>query len=188
MPGPDHEAFHRVRSPFEGKLVRLRAIEEEDLPRINDLFNDPDVLQYLSAVTFPQGVEATRGWWDSTRGRADQATFAIETLPGEVLGVCSLESIDRRARTAVLGIWIGKPFWGKGYGTDAVRTLCRFGFREMNLQRVTLHVLETNPRGKRAYERVGFKEEGRMRRAAFIGGRHVDVTVMGVLDDELIED
>jgi RimJ/RimL family protein N-acetyltransferase len=50
-----------------------------------------------------------------------------------------------------------------------------------------LHVYETNPRGRGAYEHVGFKEEGRLRRAMFVGGRYVDVIVMGLLAEELIE-
>jgi RimJ/RimL family protein N-acetyltransferase len=87
----------------------------------------------------------------------------------------------------VLGLWIGRPYWDRGYGTDAVRVLCRFAFREMNLQRVGLSVYDINPRGVRAYEKVGFKEEGRRRRGHFADGRYVDVIVMGLLAEELIE-
>jgi RimJ/RimL family protein N-acetyltransferase len=46
-------------------------------------------------------------------------------------------------------------------------------------------VFEPNERGRRVYERVGFRHEGTLRRAHFVGGRHVDVLVMGLLDDEL---
>lgn len=182
-----HEHFRRIRSPFEGELVRLRAIEEEDLRRISDLFNDPDVLRFLDAVTFPQPLAGTREWWERTRKDPTQQTFVIETLPGELAGVCGLEEISARHRSAILGIWIGQPFWGRGYGTDATRTLSRLGFREMNLHRITLHVYDFNERGRRAYERVGFKEEGRLRRAQFVGGRYADIVVMGLLAEQLIE-
>jgi RimJ/RimL family protein N-acetyltransferase len=57
----------------------------------------------------------------------------------------------------------------------------------MNLQRIGLAVYETNPRALRAYENVGFKEEGRRRRAHFVGGRHIDVIVMGLLAEEMLE-
>jgi RimJ/RimL family protein N-acetyltransferase len=121
------------------------------------------------------------------RANPSTVAFAIETLAGELVGACSLEGIDGRVRSAALGIWIGKPYWDHGYGTDAVRTLCGFGFREMNLQRIGLAVYETNLRGVRAYEKVGFKEEGRRRRAHFVGGRHVDVIVMGLLAEKMSE-
>jgi RimJ/RimL family protein N-acetyltransferase len=180
--------FHRVRPPLEGRLVRLRAIEDTDLARISELFNDPDVLAYLDQVVFPQPPAGTREWWESARSQSGQRLFAIETRAGELIGACDLRAVNDRSRWAELGIWVGKPYWGQGYGTDAVRTVCRFGFLEMNLQRVELHVHETNPRGIRAYEKVGFKEEGRLRRSHFIGGAYVDTLVMGLLHDELIEE
>jgi len=186
MSGPDHEDFQRIRSPFEGELIRLRAVEELDLTRINEMIWDPEVSAHL-AVTWPEPLAGTRAWWERLRADPGAVAFAIDTSGGELIGGCSLEGIDGRVRSAGLGIWIGRPYWDRGYGTDAVRTLCRFGFREMNLQRVGLAVYETNARAVRAYEKVGFKEEGRRRRAHFIGGRHIDVIVMGLLAEDLIE-
>lgn len=182
MAGHDREEFSRIRSPFEGELIRLRATEEEDLPRLNELIWDPDVTQHLS-IGWPQSVEGTREWWERNRQRGDHV-FVIETRAGELIGGCGLEGFDERARAVALGIWIAKPFWNKGYGTDAVRTLCGFGFREMNAARIHLDVYETNPRAVRAYEKVGFTQEGRLRSDHFVGGRPVDVIVMGLLANE----
>jgi RimJ/RimL family protein N-acetyltransferase len=181
-----HEDFRRIRSPFEGVLIRLRAVEEKDLPVIHDLFNDPQVHRTL-AITWLQPHAGTRGWWEGARKDPDTAAFVIDTLAGETVGACSLEDIHAASRSGALGIWIGAPYWDKGYGTDAVRTLCRFGFAEMNLQRIGLSVYEVNPRGLRVYQKVGFKEEGRRRRAMFLDGRYVDVVVMGLLAEEFID-
>jgi RimJ/RimL family protein N-acetyltransferase len=183
----EHRDFKRVRSPFEGAIVRLRAIEEDDLPRINEGILDPEVSQYLS-MAWPEPLAGTREWWQRVRSSDRDATFVIETLAGEFVGGCGLHQVSSRNRSAILGIWLAKPHWEKGFGTDAVRTLCRFAFQEMNLQRVELGVLETNPRGVRAYEKVGFKEEGRLRRFMFVDGRYVDMIMMGLLAEDLIED
>jgi RimJ/RimL family protein N-acetyltransferase len=106
----------------------------------------------------------------------------------EPVGVCALESIEARSRVASVGIWLAEAHWNRGYGTDAMRTLCRFGFRQMNLQRIGLIVYENNPRAKRAYEKVGFVEEGRQRRAHFVEGRYWDAFEMGLLAEDLVED
>jgi RimJ/RimL family protein N-acetyltransferase len=180
-----HQDFARIPPPLEGRLVRLRPVEEADLPRVNELFWEPDVTEQLQVV-WPEPLSGTRQWWERRRA-AGEPYLAIETLAGEFVGVCDLGRVEGRARTAIMGIWIGKSFWDKGFGTDAVRVLCRFAFREMNLQRIELGVLENNARGKQAYEKVGFKEEGRLRRALFVGGRHVDLIVMGLLAEELID-
>jgi RimJ/RimL family protein N-acetyltransferase len=186
MSGPDREEFRRVRSPFTGAVTRLRAIEESDLEWINANFWNPNVTRFLVA-TWPQPVSGTRAFWERHRGEADDQAFLIETHAGTPLGAGTLEGIQRRARTAELGIWLAEPHWGRGYGTDAVRTMCRFGFREMNLRRIALHVYDMNPRGARAYERVGFREEGRLRGDQFVDGSHSDVIVMGLMAGELIE-
>lgn len=180
-----HPDFTRVRSPFEGALVRLRPVEEDDLEAINEGIWDPDVSQHL-AITWPQPFAGTRRWWEQTRG-AGEFDFVIEPHTGGLVGVCSLGQLHGDTRSARLGIWIAKPHWGRGYGTDAVRTLCRFGFRELNLQRIGLGVYDTNPRAIRAYRKVGFVEEGRRRRDHFIDGRYVDLIMMGLLADELID-
>lgn len=176
-----------IAPALEGRLVRLRAVEEADLAAINEGIWNPSVTQHLM-VSWPEGVESTRAFWEGMRASNRDLFLAIETLEGELVGACALHGISSRSRTAALGIWLAEPRWGLGYGTDAVRTLCRFGFREMNLQRIDLDVFETNPRAVHSYEKVGFREEGRRRRAHFLDGRYVDMLGMGLLAEELIED
>jgi RimJ/RimL family protein N-acetyltransferase len=89
-------------------------------------------------------------------------------------------------RSARLGIAIGaKARWDGGYGTDAMRVLCRFGFDMMNLHRIELDVYADNLRAEHVYEKVGFRVEGRRREALYKFGRYHDVVVMGLLEGEL---
>jgi RimJ/RimL family protein N-acetyltransferase len=187
MAAPKKDDFNRIRSPFEGSLVRLRAVEEGDIATINEAIWDPEVTEQMS-IAWPEAVAQTRQFWEWMRDSDSNVLLAIETLAGEFVGSVGLHGVDPRNRQAELGIWIARPHWDKGYGTDAVRVASRFGFREMDLQRVYLRVYDTNPRGIRAYEKVGFKEEGRLRRGQFVGGGYVDVIVMGLLAEDLIEE
>jgi RimJ/RimL family protein N-acetyltransferase len=100
--------------------------------------------------------------------------------------MCDLMKIEAPTRTAELGIWVARPWWRGGYGTDAVRTLCRFGFKHVNLHRITLFVNADNAQAIRAYEKVGFVDEGRLREAAFVDGDRVDHLVMGLLPGDLV--
>jgi RimJ/RimL family protein N-acetyltransferase len=185
---PDvHEDFRRIRPPLEGRLVRLRAMELEDAARLNPLFKDPEVLAGL-IVAMPQSLSGFRDWSEAARRSEDEIDLIIERLEGEAIGACGLRGLNDRNRAGDLGIWIARPYWGRGFGTDAVRTLCRFAFRHMNLQRVDLHVYSNNLRGRRAYEKVGFRLEGTLRRGQFVGGEYVDELVMGLLAEELVEE
>ena len=84
-----------------------------------------------------------------------------------------------------MGIFSGdKDYWNQGYGSDAMRLLLKYGFNSLNLNRIYLHVFDTNPRAIRAYEKVGFVHEGRLRQDIFLNGSYVDVLMMSVLRSE----
>ena len=77
-----------------------------------------------------------------------------------------------------------KQYWNRGYGSDAMRVLLRLAFDKLNLHRIWLHVYDYNPRAIASYEKCGFKREGVLREQRFYGGKHHDIVVMGILEDE----
>jgi RimJ/RimL family protein N-acetyltransferase len=77
-----------------------------------------------------------------------------------------------------------KAYWNQGYGSEALRLLVQYGFETMRLHRIWLRVLATNPRAIRAYEKIGFVHEGRMREAQFAHGKHHDILLMSILRPE----
>jgi RimJ/RimL family protein N-acetyltransferase len=171
---------------LQGRLVRLRAHEPADIAALNNLINDPDVGQGLG-MAMPQAIAGYQAFLGEAGKDPSRAIYVIERIEGSVpVGSCSFFAIRERPRTAVLGIWLGKPYWDAGLGTDAVRTICRFGFDHMNLQRIELTVVEPNARAKRAYEKVGFVPEGTGRRSEYVDGHHVDSHLMGLLSEELV--
>jgi RimJ/RimL family protein N-acetyltransferase len=89
---------------------------------------------------------------------------------------------------AWVGIGLGeREYWGKGYGTDAMRLALRYAFMELNLHRVTLDVFEYNPRAIRSYEKAGFRPEGRQRQALIRNGKRWDLLEMGILREEWLK-
>jgi RimJ/RimL family protein N-acetyltransferase len=174
-------------SPVEGKLVRLRAREPEDEPRYHRWLNDADVTEHL-VMRYPVSHAFERQWLEDDGGPTyEKAGFAIETrVDGQHVGSITLRDGAPELRTAILGIFIGeKSSWGGGYGTDAMRTICRFGFEVMNLHRIELDVYAENLRAVRVYEKVGFVAEACRRQANFQFGRYHDLLTMGLLEGEL---
>jgi RimJ/RimL family protein N-acetyltransferase len=112
----------------------------------------------------------------------NEVTFAIHTVEGDrMIGLVDLSKPDL-AGNAWVGIGIGdRQDWGKGYGTEAMRLAVDFGFRELNLQRISLDVFEYNPRAIRSYEKAGFSREGCLRQFILRDGRRWDLIYMGIL-------
>lgn len=174
-------------SPYEGKLIRLRAREPEDEPLLFQWFNDEEVREYLGAAPYPASHASERDFIARSNPGYVNAGFAVETIAeGELIGGVDLRTGSPEDRSATLGIAIGdKRRWDGGYGTDAMRTVCRFGFATMNLHRIELTVSAENARARHVYAKVGFKEEGVLRDHRFGRGMYTDTVVMGLLEGEL---
>ena len=177
-----------------GERVRFRGVERSDIPRFVEWLNDPEVIEGIM-INYPISQADEEGWFERMLTHpADERVMGIEAkdVPPEsqadswkLIGTCAFNSIDWRLRAAEFGILIGdKAYWNRGYGTDAVRLLVRYGFTTLNLNRIYLHVFETNPRAIRAYEKAGFTLEVRERQAEYRHGHDVDVLLMSILKQE----
>lgn len=184
-----------------GERIRFRGVEREDLPTFVKWLNDSDVIQGI-LIHSPISQADEENWFERMIKRPpDEHVFGIEVkLPGEraeisgeagletwkLIGTFAFDGIDWRNASSEFGILIGdKAYWNQGYGTEAVRLLCQHGFYTLNLNRIFLHVFETNPRAIRAYEKAGFVHEGRERQAEFKDGKYINVLRMSLLRDEL---
>ncbi|HEY7268984.1 MAG TPA: GNAT family protein [Dehalococcoidia bacterium] len=173
---------------LEGKLVRLRPMEPDEFENYYQWMNDTEVKRYLGMRYFFSRAaeqEWLRGRTSAPLGYSHIA-FAVETKnEGRHVGSIDFHETVPEDRKAIVGIAIGdKTVWDKGYGTDAMVTLLRFGFDEMNMHRVMLHVDERNSRAQASYKKVGFVEEGRLRDDRFARGRYWDTIVMSILESE----
>jgi RimJ/RimL family protein N-acetyltransferase len=171
-----------------GARVRLRAIERQDLPRYVAWFNDPEVRRGLAQI-FPLSQSLEDQWFEHTLTlEPHERPFSVDVRRGRGwvhIGSCGLFRFEPYSRNAELGIMIGeKRFWDRGYGTQAVRLLLGHAFDTLNLHRVFLRVFASNPRAIRAYEKVGFILEGRLREDRFADGGYEDTLLMSVLEHE----
>ena len=172
---------------LEGERVRLRPVRDEDLPHFVRWLNDPDVLQWLT-LPKPPTIDEERQWWEAEQRNPEDVVWAIETLDGRLLGDMALRP-NPLGRWADLGLFIGeKGAWSRGYGTDAIRTILRYAFAGMRLNRVSLMADELNARALRCYEKCGFMREGLMRQHRVVDGQFHNTVMMGILREEFLED
>jgi RimJ/RimL family protein N-acetyltransferase len=170
-----------------GRRCRLRPLSRSDLSHSLKWRNDPAVRDAVLGYRFPVTEKMEEGWYD--RVLADQggkrATFAIEDLDGALAGLVHLFDIDWPCRLAHFGIVIGESSrQGRGIGSEATALMMAYGFDTLNLERIELRVVDSNVRARHIYAKLGFADEGRLRRAAFIAGAPADVIVMGLLREE----
>ena len=132
---------------LHGELVTLRAFKDGDLAALNAYTNDVETELFGGGdVPTPRPLESTTALWERRRENQSSVDFIIEA-DGKIIGELGLFNPDVPGRTVELGITVGdKAYWGRGYGTDAVRVAVDYAFTMRNIRKVHLNVLGPNTR------------------------------------------
>lgn len=179
---PDPHGPGRRRFMIAGEHVILRAFEREDAERCYRWMNDPNVVRTLKS-RYPIAFSSEMEWLDrAIHVSPTERHFAIERKDDRThIGNASIHDIDWVSRTAWFGLFIGEPTaWNRGFGSDAIGTLVRFAFDEMNLVKLRINVFDYNERAKHVLEARGFVQEGRLQRDFYREGTYHDIVVLSI--------
>lgn len=140
------------------EIVCLEPIASEHASDVQLLASDP-AIGATSNVPSPYPPDGATSWIHETVTRREaggEYTFAIKA-GDRLVGVCGLVSVSGDAKSAELGYWIGKPFWGKGYATAGATLALGFGFQQLDLRTVRSSCLVRNRPSRRVLEKLGFR-------------------------------
>jgi len=179
------------RSLWQGKLIRLRAIEPTDWETYFAWNFDDQQTRPLYFIPFPQSREAVRRWaeQESTQSlKDDNVRFTIaRTEDNAVVGDLGVHDADPRVGTFSYGINIKREEQRKGYASEAILLLLRYYFQERRYQKVTATVYSFNEASIRLHEHLGFQLEGRLRRMVYTDGAYHDQVLYGLTVEEFRE-
>jgi RimJ/RimL family protein N-acetyltransferase len=165
-----------------GKHITLGPLVSEDLAPLFCWANDTAAAR-LDFAYRPVDMMTHRQWWDSIGKDPTKVVFAMRKINTPVIiGYVQITGINLTHRSAEIGIRIGaEQNRNQGFGKEALQLAVDFCWNHLNLNRVQLIVFKHNHRAISAYRAAGFKKEGVLRKAAFIGGEWVDVIAMAIL-------
>ena len=169
-----------------GKLIRLRLVEEEDLPLLVAWRNTP-LIWACFFNKFPLSLVGQNEWFASlVKDQSKQLFVICKVEDNKPIGTIGLDHIDFANQSAEFGnMLIGKQECiGKGYATEATELMLSYCFLRLNMNRLYLKVYADNARAINLYERCGFNVEGTLREAHFDGGGFKDLLVMSILRGE----
>ena len=142
--------------------ISLDKLKQNDSKRIFDLFKDEDVFFTLGSpfkfetITLDQEIEFVKNMIDSVKNKND-LFFAIK-LNNELIGCISTKGIDKKMRTAEVGYWIGKNYWGKGYATLALKQFLNLAWETNLFDSLWAGSYENNFGSIKVLEKNGFKK------------------------------
>lgn len=165
----------------------LRPFALEDGAQVRELAGTMAVADTTLTIPHPY-PEGGAEIWIGTHAAAFEAgkgvTFAVVSRQSAgLIGSCSLV-INAAHQHAEMGYWIGQPFWGQGYCTEAARAVVRYGFIGLGLHRVHAYHLARNPASGRVMQKIGMTCEGMRRQHVRKWDRFEDCVEYGVLATE----
>ena len=169
-----------------GRLL-LRPFQLSDASDVQRLAGNWAIADTTLNVPHPYEDGMAEAWISTHQPSFDAgelAAFAITLKANsELVGAVGLQvaqSFDR----ANMGYWIGEPFWGLGYCTEAARSIVKYGFTELKLQRLHAQHLARNPASGRVLQKIGMSKEGTARQHTKKWGKFEDLVLYGLLRSE----
>ena len=147
---------------LETERLLLRPPERSDVPVLVPLIGDWEVAKNLGRVPYPYAAADAYAFFDQAHAKTANGTdftFAItRKSDGVYLGGCGVHL--RENGEWEFGYWIGKPYWGNGYATEAARALVQFAFETLKIDMLTAGWFFDNPASGRVLEKLGCTRTG----------------------------
>ncbi len=146
----------------------LSEIVPNDKPLFIQYLQEKEIYDLTLTIPHPYGQGQADQWVafcdEQTKRVGSTLQWAIRDESAALVGAIGFSEFKPgEAHKAELGYWVAKPFWGKGIATDAVKTICKMGFDEMGLIRISASILAHNERSEKVLNKAGFKLEGTMK-------------------------
>ena len=166
----------------------LRPFTLADSPRVHILAGDKYVAETTLHIPHPY-EEGEAEKWISTHEKDYESKGTItlgvaQKEDNQIIGAIAL-GINRDNEHGEISYWIGKPYKGKGYCTEAAKGLVRYGFEQENLNRIYARYIDNNPASGKVMEKIGMQYEGRLRQHVKKWGKYYDLYHYGILKCEL---
>jgi ribosomal-protein-alanine N-acetyltransferase len=164
----------------------LRPCVAEDADAIQRLVSDVEIARNTLHIPHPYPEGGAAEWIAKHAERLEneqEIVFGIVVRDsGELVGVMGL--VPKKYDRAEIGYWIGVPYWGRGYATEAARAVIGYAFEQLGFNRVEASHFARNPASGRVMQKAGMKHEGTMREAIRKGDEYLDTEMYAVLAAE----
>ncbi|HYJ79103.1 MAG TPA: GNAT family N-acetyltransferase [Longimicrobiaceae bacterium] len=166
----------------------LREFTLDDLPAVLAYHRDPRYLRYYPERrgTEPETRRLVQRFvdWQQEEPRARYQWAVLLPEDGRLIGNGGIRIQSFETMEADIGYELDPEHWGRGYASELAAALLRFGFTELGLHRITAHCVADNVGSARVLEKVGMRQEGRLRESEWMQGRWWDRLLFGILAHE----
>jgi RimJ/RimL family protein N-acetyltransferase len=169
---------------LRSKRLVLRGFVEADIPKLASLLEDPALARPSLWIPY-ECDELKIAEWVTARQDAQEdgreSTFAVFKKQGSKLVGATGLKLEMTHKRAEIFIWIARPYRSQGYATEAARSLVRYGFEKLGLNRIYGVVASDDPGSGLVLKKLGMRKEGTLRKHVRLGDEWADASVYGIL-------
>jgi len=170
---------------MKGKNVNFRKVKKEDLKLIRDWRNSPGIWEYNTQYTLLNMPQQDFWYKKILEINSDRIMFMIESKKGLPIGICGLIHIDFEQKNAEVAIILGdKRIQGKGYGSEVLQLLLKYGFQKLKLHRISAEIFEFNKISVKLFSKLNFRYELTFHNRLWRRGRWWNVQLYSILSKE----
>ncbi len=164
--------------------LQLRGFQASDAPDIQLLAGAREVAEMTLNIPHPYLKGMAEAWIENHERDFESGEGVVwamvELKSNKLIGAVGL-IVNRRFNRAELGYWVGKPFWGQGFATEASMAALAYGFEEMKLNKIHASHMVRNPASGRVMQKIGMEQEGIFKEHALKWDQFLDLAVYGIL-------
>lgn len=163
----------------------LRLFQATDAEAVTKLCNNYNIYKNTLYLPYPYSLNDALTWMEHHYDNfmADHSyEFAVtDKNTGEVFGAISLSN-NKDFNQGEIAYWIGEPYWGNGYATEAAQSILQFAFEEKKLHKVFARYFSSNPASGQVMEKIGMTQEGMLKDHVIKEGRYLDLIYYGIIN------
>jgi [ribosomal protein S5]-alanine N-acetyltransferase len=173
----------RVTVTLETARLKIRSYSEADIPELVPLIGTREVAATTGRIAHPYTVEHAKQFLAKIEVDPEVRMAITLRTDGCLIGGIGLRLVENHHH-AELGYWLGVPYWGKGYATEAAREMLRYGFEDLKLHRICASYFKGNESSGRILKKLGMSYEGCQREHVCKWDQFIDVKLYGLLRRE----
>ncbi len=171
---------------LESQRLHFRPFTLKDAPSVHHFLQEKEIADNTLSIPYPYLEGMAQEWIKAHPAHLALGEYKFAVILKEnnaLIGAIEI-AVTEEFFHGGLGYWIGKPFWGRGYGTEAVARIIQYGFEDLGLHRIFANHFTFNKTSSRIMVKNRMQQEGTLREHIYKNGTFHDIEMKAILKSE----
>jgi ribosomal-protein-alanine N-acetyltransferase len=185
-----NKACFDIFPELESENLIFREVNLEDVEEVFKIYSDPEVAKYdwYRPIITREDALSIINRYKREFGDKEEITWGVaRKKDNKIIGYCCFGNFNDESRRSEIGYGFNRDEWNKGYATEAIKVLVKFGFEVMDFNRIEATVTLGNDASVRALKKANFLQEGIVRERSIMKGKFEDDVILAIIKRDYVK-